>query len=171
MNIFNIKFTNRARADDGPSPEKTQAEFMLFAALCEARGMASFVKGVDFSRHTGMYEILLSDAWAGDDGVAAGIEWCAEETLFQYEVDGRGVGHKKDPSEAIEIDRLAIVLTFLTGALATCLSHSRCGNAKELAAELDAQAKAEGASQRVMDLDLLLTELMVLGSAGTEQAV
>ena len=84
---IHIPFINRARSDDGPSPEQTNSQFMEFSTLCNEIGVAEHVNEVCFERNTHSFQIDV-DEDKNNIHVGDAIKFVAERTLPQFEIFG-----------------------------------------------------------------------------------
>lgn len=84
---IHIPFINRARSDDGPSPEQTNSQFMEFSKLCNEIGVAEHVNEVCFSSGSCSFSIDVDE---DKDNIHVGdaIKFVAERTLPQFEIFG-----------------------------------------------------------------------------------
>ena len=92
MEMHGIKFNNRAKKQEDDDPAQTSAQFAAFAALCASIGVASHVRGVEYSSNWCVYEIDV-DPIHEHTQVGGGIEWAADQTLPQFYLFDR-VEHK-----------------------------------------------------------------------------
>lgn len=84
---INIPFSNRARADEGMSPEKANSCFVKFAALCNKYGVDQHVLGVDFTKNTEAFHIDVAEE-KSNTRIGDAIKFAAEQTLPQFELFG-----------------------------------------------------------------------------------
>ena len=98
MEMYGIKFNNRAKKSEGDDAAQTSAQFAAFAGLCASLGYAKHVHGVEYSSNWCVYSIDVDHVHEGTE-VGGGIEWAADQTLQQFEIFGR-VEHKGGLDEA-----------------------------------------------------------------------
>lgn len=100
MEMYGIRFSNRTktRGIDAEDPARANTEFAAFAALCASLGVASVIKGVEYSSNSCCYALdvdpVLERTTIGD-----AIEWAASRTLSQFELFGIALHRLKHESQ------------------------------------------------------------------------
>lgn len=90
MDSFGIKLLNRTKTYgmDAECPAHVASQFFAFAALCNAEGVAQYVRGVEYSSNDCSFWIDV-DAEHEFCEIGGAIDWAADRTLSQFVIFGR----------------------------------------------------------------------------------